>query len=187
VHANTTSPGQGAFTFADGTTIPYSFEFQFVLTEGNFTFQGQRSGSASGQASFVTQRTSPTGALQCGGAGIKTAPMDMSLSTQSPLTSARPEPPAAAGGGGSAPARVASLRLAAHPHGAHARRRTAFTFQVTADGRAVRGATVTLAGHHALAGSRGVARIGAALPRGRWTARATKPGYRAAQVTIRVR
>jgi hypothetical protein len=89
LHANTTSPGEGAFTFADGTTIPYSFEFQFVGTEGMFNFQGQRSGSATGTGSFLTQRTSPTAALACGGAGIKTAPMDMTLVTQSPMVSNR--------------------------------------------------------------------------------------------------
>jgi hypothetical protein len=87
LHANTTSPGQGEFTFAGGPTIPYTFEFQFIGTEGSFNFQGQRSGSATGTGSFLTQRTSPTSALQCGGAGIKTAPMDMSLMTQSPLVS----------------------------------------------------------------------------------------------------
>jgi hypothetical protein len=87
MHASTTEPGYGAMTFADGTTIRYSFEFDFVLTEGTFTFQGQRSGSAHGTGTFLTQRTPPDLALQCGGNGVSDAPMDVSLTTDSPLVS----------------------------------------------------------------------------------------------------
>jgi hypothetical protein len=86
-YAKTSQPGSGAITFSDGTVIRYSFEFEFVSTEGTFTFQGQRSGSAHGTGTFLTQRTPPDLALQCGGAGVSDAPMDMSLTTDSPLVS----------------------------------------------------------------------------------------------------
>lgn len=89
MHADTTEPGRGAITFADGTTIRYSFEFHFVLTDGTFTFRGQRSGSAHGTGTFFTQRTPPDLALQCAGEGVSEAPMDMSLTTDSPLVSKR--------------------------------------------------------------------------------------------------
>jgi hypothetical protein len=87
MHADTTEPGHGAITFADGTTIRYSFEFHFVLTEGTFTFSGQRSGSAHGTGTFATDRTPPDLALQCAGDGVSDAPMDWSLTTDSPLVS----------------------------------------------------------------------------------------------------
>jgi len=89
MHADTTEPGSGAITFGDGTTIRYSFGFSFVLTEGTFTFQGQRSGSAHGTGTFLTERTPPDLALQCGGDGVSDAPMDVSLTTDSPLVSKR--------------------------------------------------------------------------------------------------
>jgi hypothetical protein len=89
LHANTTAPGRGAIKFADGTTIPYTFEFSFVLTDGAFTFHGQRSGSAVGHGSFLTQRTPPDVAAKCAGEGLTTTPMDMSLTTDSPLVSKR--------------------------------------------------------------------------------------------------
>jgi hypothetical protein len=87
--AKTVGPGHGGITFADGTVISYSFEFDFVGTEGTFSFQGQRSGSAHGHGSFLTQRTPPDVALQCAGDGAPEAPLDISLTTDSPLVSGR--------------------------------------------------------------------------------------------------
>jgi hypothetical protein len=87
LRARTTAPGQGALTFADGTAIHYTADFNFVVTEGEFTLYGERSGSASGHGSFLTQRTPPDAALQCAGAGNAQLPMDMSLSTDRPLIS----------------------------------------------------------------------------------------------------
>jgi hypothetical protein len=87
MHASTTEPGYGAIKFGGGTTIRYSFEFDFVLTDGTFAIQGQRSGSAQGTGTFLTERTPPDLALQCAGAGASEAPMDMSLTTDSPLVS----------------------------------------------------------------------------------------------------
>jgi hypothetical protein len=87
LHASTIAPGQGAITFADGTTIRYTFEFDWVLSEGIQTFEGERSGSGSGHGTFLTQRSDPDIAAKCGGEGLAEAPMDLSLTTESPLVS----------------------------------------------------------------------------------------------------
>jgi hypothetical protein len=89
-YANTTQPGQGTISFADGTTIAYSFEFNWVLTDGVLRFQGQRSGSATGHGSFLTQRRPPNEiGSQCAGEGVSEVPMDMWLVTESALVSRR--------------------------------------------------------------------------------------------------
>jgi hypothetical protein len=87
-YANTTQPGRGTISFADGTTIAHRFEFNWVLTDGVLRFYGERSGSARGHGSFLTQRTplSEIGS-QCAGEGVSEIPMDMSLVTESPLVS----------------------------------------------------------------------------------------------------
>jgi hypothetical protein len=88
-YASTTAPGQGAITFADGTTIRYTFEFTSVLTEVDLTMYGERSGSARAHATFLTPRTPPDVALKCAGDGVAELPMDLSLTTDSPLVSKR--------------------------------------------------------------------------------------------------
>jgi hypothetical protein len=81
-------PGIGAFTFKDGSRIAYTLDFTSELTELDGTAYGARSGVANGHGSFLTQRSSPTITLDCGGAGLKKAPMDMSFATQgAPLVS----------------------------------------------------------------------------------------------------
>ena len=85
--ANTTRPGRGTITFSDGTTIPFTFEFTYVATEGTWRITGHRSGSATAHASFLTDRTSPTVAEQCAGEGVTEIPMDLQLATTSPLVS----------------------------------------------------------------------------------------------------
>jgi hypothetical protein len=87
--AQTTGPGQGSITFADGTTIRYSFEFTSVLTEIYLTMKGERSGSATAHGSFLTQRTPPDVTSKCAGEGVAEVPMDLSLTTDSPLVSRR--------------------------------------------------------------------------------------------------
>ena len=87
LRADTIEPGHGAMEFADGTVIAYSLEFHYVGTDGVQTFQGERSGSALGHGSFLTQRTPPDTALKCAGEGAAEVPMDLSLTTQSPLES----------------------------------------------------------------------------------------------------
>jgi hypothetical protein len=89
LHAHTIAPGKGAFTFADGTTIRYTYEFDYVGTEGVQTFKGQRSGSGWGHGTFLTQRSEPGGASKCYGEGVSEAPLDLSLTTESPLVSER--------------------------------------------------------------------------------------------------
>src|SRR4051794_37986688 len=85
--ADTTEPGSGSLTFADGTVIRFAVEFHFLGTHGQFSLRGRRSGSARGIGSFVTSRTPPDIALQCAGAGARSAPLDISLATDGPLTS----------------------------------------------------------------------------------------------------
>jgi hypothetical protein len=87
LQAHTIEPGQGAIRFADGTTIRYTFEFTFVFTEGDVTFHGRRSGLAHGHLSFLTDRTPPDTASKCAGEGIAEAPLDATLTTDSPLVS----------------------------------------------------------------------------------------------------
>jgi hypothetical protein len=89
-YANTTQPGRGTITFADGTTIAYTWEFNWVATDGVLRFYGERSGSARGHGSFLTTRRplSEIGS-QCAGEGVSEIPMDMSLVTESPLVSKR--------------------------------------------------------------------------------------------------
>jgi hypothetical protein len=87
LRADTVEPGHGAMEFADGTVIAYSLEFHYVGTDGVQTFQGERSGSAIGHGSFLTQRTPPDTTQKCAGEGVSEVPMDLSLTTQSPLVS----------------------------------------------------------------------------------------------------
>ena len=85
-HADTTQPGQGTITFADGTNIAYSFEFHFPSAVGTFTFRGQRSGSATGIGNLLTPRTPPDVVERCAGEGVRETPLDVWLATDSPLT-----------------------------------------------------------------------------------------------------
>jgi hypothetical protein len=85
--ARTTTPAAGSITFADGTTIRVSIEFTSLLTETSFTFTGERSGSATGHGTFLTPRTSPDVAVRCAGDGVSETPLDITMTTDSPLVS----------------------------------------------------------------------------------------------------
>jgi hypothetical protein len=87
MRADTTRPGRGTMTFADGTAIVFTFEFHFVGADGTLMFHGQRSGTAHGVGSFLTPRTPPDIAQQCAGDGVSETPLDISLVTDSPLVS----------------------------------------------------------------------------------------------------
>jgi hypothetical protein len=87
--ARTLAPAQGALTFGDGTTIRYTLDFTSLLTEVDLTYYGERSGTAPGHGTFLTQRTPPDVAAQCAGEGAKDVPLDISLTTDSPLVSER--------------------------------------------------------------------------------------------------
>lgn len=88
--ADTTKPGDGLLIFPDGTTIGFASEFHFVGTEGEFALTGSRGGSAHGHGSFITDRTPPDLLLQCAGEGVSEAPLDITLTTDSPLVSKSP-------------------------------------------------------------------------------------------------
>ena len=183
--AQSTEPGQGAIAFPGGETVRYTFDFTDLLTETSFTLYGERSGTAAGDGSFLTQRTSPDVVAQCAGAGLEQIPLDLTVTTDTPLVSARPAP---AGAPPTAPAAPA-LRLSVRPRMARAGRRTTFAFAVRgADGSPVSGAVVAFAGRRAHTGLDGSASIVATLHgHGRRTARASRQGYRPAQRTVAVR
>jgi hypothetical protein len=165
LRAMTTAPWVGALTFADGTRIGYTLDFTSVSTELSGTFYGDRSGYADVRASFATQRTPPDVPVQCGGDGVKEAPMDLSLTTRAPLVSDRPR-----------------LNLSVSPRVVRAGRRTAFRFS------AAQGTLIRFAGKQGRTNRSGRATIVAKLRRsGAWRASATKAGYVPAHATVRVR
>jgi hypothetical protein len=86
-HAETTRPGHGAITFADGTAVSYSVEFYFPSPVGTFSFRGERSGTATGVGNLLPPRTSPDVAEKCAGEGLSEQPIDIALTTESPLAS----------------------------------------------------------------------------------------------------
>jgi hypothetical protein len=164
LRAQTTAPWVGVLAFGDGTKVGYTLDFTSMGTELTGTAYGQRSGYANGRASFATQRTPPDVAARCGGDGVKEAPMDLTLTTKSPLVSDRP-----------------ALRLSVRPRATRVGRRTGFTF------RAAPGSLVRFAGKQATTGPRGRATIVATLRRrGVRRAVATKPGFVSARTTVRV-
>ena len=175
LRAKTVRPGGARIVFGDGTTIRTTEEFDFVGTEGEIAWKGRRSGSASGHGTFVTDRTPPDVAAKCATTGVKSAPLDVSLTTDSPLVSAR------------RPSR--SLSASVTPSAAVVGRTTRFAFRVQrAGGGAVAGAAVELAGRLARTGPRGRASIVTALPRrGTFVATASKPGFRAARARVTAR
>src|SRR3989440_3291732 len=178
--ASTTAPGQGAIAFADGTTIRFTLDFTTALTEVNIDYYGERSGFASGHGTFLTQRTPPDVALQCAGSGASQVPLDISLTTDSPLVSEHQAQDQAS---------RRRLRLAVRPANVRVGRRRTFVFRVSAaGGRPVSGALIRFAGRRACAGRRGAARVGTTMhPPGRLTASATQPGFRAARGPIPIR
>jgi hypothetical protein len=173
--AMTTSPGLGTLTFESGEVIRYTLDFTSVGTEVDGTIYGERSGTATGRATFATQRTPSDVTLQCARGEARVVPMDLSMTTQSPLVSQRPAAP--------------RLRLAVSPRAARAGQRTAFRFRVTDTlRRPVAGALVRFAGRRLRTGPRGRARVALAVRRpGRRVARAGKPGFRGARTVVRVR
>jgi hypothetical protein len=160
----TTAPWTGLLTFGDGTRLGYTLDFESHATELDGTAYGNRSGHADVSASFATQRTPPDVPAQCGGSGIKEAPMDLTLTTKQPLVSNRPR-----------------LNLSVKPRVVRAGRRTAFTFKTA------QGALIRFAGKKTVAGRTGRATIIATLRRaGARRASATKPGFVAAHAAVRV-
>jgi hypothetical protein len=183
LRAHTLDPGQTTLTFADGQTVRATFDFTFTTTEGDVEWYGERSGLARGHGSFLTTRSPPDVALHCASGGNAELPLDVSLTTESPLVSEpRGVPPAAA------TAAPKALRLSGRPARARAGRRTAFAFHVrTAGGRPVPGAIVSFAGHRVRAGRAGDVRLAATLRRpGRWVASASRRGFSPARFVVAV-
>lgn len=86
--AHTTEPGHGELTFPDGSVLSYTLEFAYEVPETNFTFSGSKSGEAHGKGTFRTDRTPPDTTARCATPeGVTEIPMDMTLSTDSPLVS----------------------------------------------------------------------------------------------------
>jgi hypothetical protein len=197
--AHTTSPGDGAFTFASGQSFGYTLDFATNATEVDATFYGLGQGTARVHGTFLTDRTPPDVLANCAGAGTKTTPLDITIKTESPLggtpprgeAPAPPPPSGDAGTNSGTPPRATRprLRLRVIPRRGRAGRRTRFTFRVTTnDGRPVAGALVRFAGRRARTGARGRARITTTIRRrGRRTARASLPGAKPARATIRIR
>ena len=86
--AHTTEPGTGRWTFADGSVLTYTLEFTYEVPETDFVFYGSRSGEAHGKGTFRTDRTPPDTTSKCATPeGVTEIPMDISLSTDTPLVS----------------------------------------------------------------------------------------------------
>lgn len=170
--AHTTFPGSGEIAFGNGATVEYTLDFSATLTEVDFMLYGARSGFARGHGTFLNDRTPTDIPQQCGGDGLASAPLDMTLSTESPLVSD------AAG----------RLRAAVWPRAVRAGRRQAFRFRVrTPEGEPATGAVVRFAGRKARVGRSGRAKIVTTLERvGRRRARVTKRGFERVRVVVRV-
>lgn len=195
--AETTSPGHGVLRFADGPPIRFTQDFTSVTTEIDFTWYGYRSGTAPAQGTFRTTRTSGDVAAQCRTTGVEQIPMDVTMTTQTPLVSDRRAGPGSRGGsprpggrpGAERAAGAPRLRLSVAPRVAPAGRFTPFRFRVrTAGGRPVAGALVRFAGRRARTGPGGRARIGTVVRgTGRRMARAAMRGFGPGRASVRVR
>jgi hypothetical protein len=198
--AQTRDPGSGSFTFKDGSVVSFQSEFDFLSVVGTLDFRGRSSGTASGTGTFVTDRTPPDVAARCGSEeGVKSTPLDINVSTDSPLKSRQNVGGGGGGGGGQGGDRPGGdggddgrkprhLRLAVKPRNTRAGRHTIFRFRVrTSSGKRKNGAIVRFAGKRART-KRGKARIATTLRRpGRRMARASRPGYGSAKRAVVVR
>src|SRR3954471_11313545 len=190
--AVTTSPGRGTLTFPDGTAIDYTLDFSFAGTEGDFEFYGARAGFGTGHGTFVTDRTPPDVAASCAGQNVQKTPLDITLSTKTPLVSAAP-PPGARGAPGAAPrvrSRHPRMLVSVRPRRVRqGSRRGALVVRVrNAEGRPVPGAAVRLGPRRARTRADGRARLVTALRyAGRWRVRASEPGFARASTPIVVR
>jgi polyvinyl alcohol dehydrogenase (cytochrome) len=134
--------------------------------------------SVTGRAVYVAVGTGPppSPAPQQAGSGSIVAFGDTSKSGALPAPAPGPKPKP-----------KAKIKLTAKPRTAHVGRRTRFRFTARAKGKPVKGARVRFAGHAKRTGSHGVARFTLRLRHtGKHKARATKPGFRAGTVTVRV-
>jgi hypothetical protein len=188
--AQTTERGTGYIRFPDGTTLPFTDEFNFVGTDGTVTIYGTKSGKANGLGNFLNDRQSQTLLLECAGDGAKSAELDIQLMTESPLVSKASATGGRSGnsdhGGGSTNAK--RLRLGVRPHRTRAGRHTTFVFRVTSAGKARKGAKIWFAGKRVRTNSKGRASVSTTLhQRGKRRARASKNGFVSVERSVRVR
>jgi hypothetical protein len=85
-HAETLGPGPGTLTFVDGPTIHYTFEFNWVGTDGVTRYEGRRSGLAVSHGTFRNPGLSGEGS-KCATTGVTETGITINLATQSPLVS----------------------------------------------------------------------------------------------------
>ena len=177
--ARTTAPGDGRVIFDTGEVIRTTFDFTSQSTEIDGTAYGERAGIADLHTTFATQRTNPAEvASQCAGSGVREAPMDVTLTTESALVS---DPPRGADARG-------RLSVAVAPRGARVRRATRFTVRVTAAGKPVPGATVRFAGRRVRTNDAGAASLAVRFGRaGKRKVRAADSAFRVGRATVTVR
>ena len=103
-----TAPGPGYLKFTGGNTdaaddviIRFTMEFTSTASEVDFTLKGEKSGDATGHASFLTTRTPPDLAIKCQTDGNSELPFDATSETKSPLVSSGPATAETASGGSS--------------------------------------------------------------------------------------
>ena len=86
--AHTTELGTGKMAFPDADVLRYTLEFTYSVPETDFSFNGSRSGHAHGKGTFQTDRTPPDTLARCATpTGAGEVPMDITLTTDSPLVS----------------------------------------------------------------------------------------------------
>jgi hypothetical protein len=86
--AATTIPGRARLTLPGGRSVHLTVDFTSSGTEIDFGFYGARSGMATGHGTFLTQRSDAGPVTGCVGSGATRVPMDVTLTTQTTLTSA---------------------------------------------------------------------------------------------------
>jgi hypothetical protein len=179
--AHTTAPGDGLIAFDSGELIRNTFDFTSNSTEIDGTAYGERAGTADIHASFATQRTNPAEvSAQCGGEGVREAPMDLTVTTDTPLVS---DPPAVAH-----PGARGRLSVAVSPRTARIGRSTRFAFRVTAAGQPVPGAIVRFGNRRVRTNRSGSGAITARFRHpGARKVRAADAGHRVGRATVTVR
>jgi hypothetical protein len=100
-HSTGPAPGRTTFTQgnddpADDVVIRFTVEFTGTGPELDLRITGDKSGTGSGRATFLTSRTSPDILLKCGGDGNSELPFDAMNSTNGPVVSEVPSTPSGA-------------------------------------------------------------------------------------------
>jgi hypothetical protein len=87
--------GKGALAFPDGSTFPFDFTFNAMLTEVDFTATFSNGAAATGHASFQ-KYAPPDTPIACAGDGIKSLGFDATTNQPNQaIVGTKPDPPAA--------------------------------------------------------------------------------------------